>query len=905
MTTASAQTTNLFPYLVAEEQHHDHQAEEALFLTFNVDLGYFEARLLGLVRATGARITVIADAGVWAPDIRAVRHAGRSYQLGLVDQPSAFHPKLMVLVGPKRAIASVGSGNLTMGGWQYNRELLTVFSGDVDGMPIAFGGIRDALSVLAASSALDPVTAEGLARTIRRLDSLLDSAPHVETGHRVHASWNGALIEQLPTGPVAELYLSAAFHDPNASAVRTLLARMQPRRVEVAVQPGWTHLNPAALDRVLTEFSARTRAEVALLQDPDSPGAKRARYRHGKLIEWVTLDGERYAMTGSPNLSTVALLKRPADGGNHELAVAGPVTDSLFPGGEPLDPGIIPDLTGSDETAALALDRRLIRVISAVTSDDRLTVQVGGVSDGDVTVEVSHRNDHPDHWDVIGVIPPYAATGTFDTDVPGGSRVRASTLGGGATTPMFVSDQRRVLMRSIPEKYASKTRASSASDLFGDDLALLDLIQGDLTAYAQDVTSARLPTAAREGEGERADYLERTHDRDRVEPWLWLQDDTVRRYGPRLASWLLALPRLADTESGSVPWIDIITDEQAVGLDTDESATEVDENLTSGEVEATMRDLIDHGNDVERLKAARRRWVVRATAVTPSLSIPSRLLILRIALAFWTAGNWDERDPEPFTLTRDLVRTLNIDNQPEELADRAASLAAIALTVMRQRTDVTIGTEETIRYSQARDAARPLLVKAAEESIDFYVTGLRNANGGALTSGHVTETLEDLVGDDPLAELQAAMEAKGFDIHRPAPTFIHIHKAGGNAELSALEAVGFAHDHDGIVVWATTDQGRWACIGWRAPDLVSVFNFGAQVRWRHQRLLSGGPEAAARAFNNAIRSGEGLSRLPGVINRLNYRMTPEAAAVLALLGVESPHEPPCCSKPDPVGATTP
>ena len=100
MSTTVVQAANLFPYLVAEEQHNDHQAEEALFLTFNVDLGYFEARLLGLLRATGARVTVIADASMWSPDTRAVKHAGRIYQLGLVDQPTAFHPKLMVVVGP-------------------------------------------------------------------------------------------------------------------------------------------------------------------------------------------------------------------------------------------------------------------------------------------------------------------------------------------------------------------------------------------------------------------------------------------------------------------------------------------------------------------------------------------------------------------------------------------------------------------------------------------------------------------------------------------------------------------------------------------------------------------------------------------------------------------------------------
>ena len=260
---------------MAEERHRDHQAEEALFLTFNVDLGYFESRLLGLLRATGAKVTVVADAGVWAPDTRAVKFAGRSYQLGLVDGRTAFHPKLMVLVGPKRAIAAVGSGNLTMGGWQYNHELLTVFTGDLSGMPTAFGDIRNAVSELAASGLLDVVTQRGLADTSRHLDTLLAAAPPVDTGHRVHASWVSPLITHLPAGPVAELNLFAAFHDPGANAVKNLMTRLQPSRVQVAVQPGWTHVDAIALSKVLSTFSASTGADIALLQDPSSPGRRK------------------------------------------------------------------------------------------------------------------------------------------------------------------------------------------------------------------------------------------------------------------------------------------------------------------------------------------------------------------------------------------------------------------------------------------------------------------------------------------------------------------------------------------------------------------------------------------------------------------------------------------------------
>ncbi|WP_026544125.1 hypothetical protein, partial [Arthrobacter sp. 35/47] len=104
----------------------DWDVEEVLFLTFNVNLGFFEKGILGLCRAMGARVSIIADAGMWSPDLLSMKGAGSEYLLGLVSHPGAFHPKLILFIGSERVLAAVGSGNLTPGGWQYNSELWTV-----------------------------------------------------------------------------------------------------------------------------------------------------------------------------------------------------------------------------------------------------------------------------------------------------------------------------------------------------------------------------------------------------------------------------------------------------------------------------------------------------------------------------------------------------------------------------------------------------------------------------------------------------------------------------------------------------------------------------------------------------------------------------------------------------------
>jgi len=54
-------------HLYAEERYRDLQAREAVFTTFNTDLGFFERTVLGVTQATGARI--ILSQGRPAPSL--------------------------------------------------------------------------------------------------------------------------------------------------------------------------------------------------------------------------------------------------------------------------------------------------------------------------------------------------------------------------------------------------------------------------------------------------------------------------------------------------------------------------------------------------------------------------------------------------------------------------------------------------------------------------------------------------------------------------------------------------------------------------------------------------------------------------------------------------------------------
>ena len=102
--------------------------EASLITTFNASLPFYEEIVLRRLRANGCRKNVVLmDAAqcsaAWDSEASRPRLAGYDYSLIPIRASGAFHPKLAIFVGPKRASILVGSHNLTVAGFGYNREL--------------------------------------------------------------------------------------------------------------------------------------------------------------------------------------------------------------------------------------------------------------------------------------------------------------------------------------------------------------------------------------------------------------------------------------------------------------------------------------------------------------------------------------------------------------------------------------------------------------------------------------------------------------------------------------------------------------------------------------------------------------------------------------------------------------
>ena len=91
--------------------------EACLMTTFNMDFPFYENVLLRRMQVRGIRHhVVLADQGMFQQALlsQPPLKAGYQYSLAPMDCPGAFHPKVFMLLGPKKGLLVVGSHNLTI-----------------------------------------------------------------------------------------------------------------------------------------------------------------------------------------------------------------------------------------------------------------------------------------------------------------------------------------------------------------------------------------------------------------------------------------------------------------------------------------------------------------------------------------------------------------------------------------------------------------------------------------------------------------------------------------------------------------------------------------------------------------------------------------------------------------------
>lgn len=876
--------SNPWPYLAAEERYRDSQALEALFLTFAADTGFFESRVLGVSKASGARVTVLADASVWQANPRALAQAGRAYHMGLIDVRGAFHPKLVVLAGGQRATVAVGSGNLTLGGWQYNSELWSIMTSSGSQCPSSFDDLAMFLMGLAKLTS-DRLSHDALQRSAAVLKRLHDSAHRVVKGPRVVSSLEKPIIDQLPNGPVDEMLVSAPFFDPRLRALEALMSRLRPGRVAISIQPHATVIESEALLR-LTKQSP---VPVEIFHDAETP-ATGDRYRHGKLVEWA-VGGEHFALTGSPNISRSALTLT-AKSGNVEIGLVTKVGDSLFPRGVRVAAQDIPTYRiprVRDQLTLLA--QPSISLLGAVIEPDGLHLSFSAETTKEMQVEASPPAAGRDEWDQVGVISPGVRVLVLPIDVAAGTRIRIVEMGvegvllHGPALP--ASDPNLVLQRTATHQ-SSGTGRARARDLLGSDLGVLEHLRKDLEQLARDVTLlAPLRVAGGAAGSSEGNGTGSPSDSEK-NPWFWERELAAVHHGAHIAAFGLGLPSIPPGSAGVFEELEILTDDRTAGL-SEETAEFVDDDAeTEDETKVELNDLPpDHRDDHERIRLARQRWCSRMTQRMVRLPIVSRMTVLRLLLTFWAAGNWLDGDLTPLRLTVDAVGALEKGPRSPELSARVGSLVAVAITMAHDRVDLATTNEGMLLYRRLYEESAYLSLDRSEEALKEFCRQLTTVERFPLRAEHVAEVVARHLDDDPLSEPISVLEADGLVVERHSANVLLVRGSFRSPELTALRALGRLEEQEPVAVWAVNDTGAWALLAWRRPDLIRVTPIGPRCRWRHQVLTN--LLSPATVYEQRLQSG-GLrgERRHGPQNQ----PFAEAIEILDALGLPNPPLPP-------------
>lgn len=549
------------------------------------------------------------------------------------------------------------------------------------------------------------------------------------------------------------------------------------------------------------------------------------RYRHGKLLEWASA-GQRWALTGSPNLSAAALLLSQGEGGNCELGIITPIASTLVPDGAEEPAARLRSATPLPRPAAYSGPL----LLGALRVSDGLEISTARPLPDTAHLELSQAAAPPEAWERIADVPAGQTTQTVTAPADAGSRVRLVAVGSDGVPSfgniVFVVDPDRALNRMTPAQ--SQAPTTRPPDLFTDP-RLAERFLGDLETLRTGLPSTPASTSADGSTGSTAATASVDGDEEGWERYL---DECAGRVGHPLTRFALGLPLPSDTGTTfqdllPVSWDEQFTEDLEAALDEDEAETvaaEHDPEAAGAEAgAATLPDLRQADQEVRRRY---RRWVERLVALAPRLGPPQRMLVVRLALWTVAAGAWPPANTDWLPLLSRAVRALDRNDLPERIEPQVGSLAAVALAVLRSHAPRYEITPETLAFNKASQAVGHLLPAVDPAYVTEYTALLDTAFGPAVDQTAVLDIASDIVQNDPLADAVWSLTEKGRDVHRHGRLLLHITGRFSNPALVALEAVGAAEDAPLVGAWANSGsdsgEGAWALVVWRRPDLIVV-----------------------------------------------------------------------------------
>jgi len=280
--------------------------EASLITTFNATLPFYEEVVLRRLRANGCRHNVVLMdrkqcAASWSNEATRPRQAGYDYSLIPITARGAFHPKIAIFAGPKKVVLLVGSHNLTLSGFGYNRELTNLIeiirSDDTDAVSVLQAAWKAVAGWLnhSLSSCPEELIGAGLSmgKFLQRL--LKVDASSGSTVFLSQSQGSQSLLDQLKVEiafSVQRGLVMGAFFDEELQFLKALRAEWPEAKLTVAIDPQTVYLPTQVKD-----------PQIVFINATEALDNGTSKYLHAKALYLEGREGEAVFVSGSSNPS--------------------------------------------------------------------------------------------------------------------------------------------------------------------------------------------------------------------------------------------------------------------------------------------------------------------------------------------------------------------------------------------------------------------------------------------------------------------------------------------------------------------------------------------------------------------------------------------------------------------------
>lgn len=314
-------------YSILEELSQCSGYDIALMSTFNFEISFFERAILNRLLANDVKkISVFVDAGELTKALQEVdtSHIGRKYMVNPVKINASYHPKVILLLGEKKARLFVGSANIKTSGYAINNEIFNFIDYSSE-HPEYLDLIVDAIDFFQEMNAVS-----------YQLDNkILKEAKEFIYYHKAVKNEKLFLLQNMQQSilsqvqkiigeDVKSIRIAVPYYDKELAAYSTLKSIYHNADIHLYVQNERSTFPAEYNDKNIIADHIDTFDGFK-----DSSSGINSNFYHGKVFLFKT-EEKSYILYGSTNCTQAALIKSYAEGGNVECDFLEVGSDSDF-----------------------------------------------------------------------------------------------------------------------------------------------------------------------------------------------------------------------------------------------------------------------------------------------------------------------------------------------------------------------------------------------------------------------------------------------------------------------------------------------------------------------------------------------------------------------------------------------